>query len=75
MQRKELDNMTAEQKAAAAVIVMRVEQYRRWRVVINGEIVVTKDEYDCLYADLERVAAWLKQAGIETFTVRMHESS
>ncbi|WP_165186858.1 hypothetical protein [Paraburkholderia dioscoreae] len=75
MRRKDLENLTAEQKAEASVIVMRVEQYRRWRVVVNGEILVTGDEYDCLYADLERVAAWLRQVGIETFTVRQHEPS
>ncbi|SAK98096.1 hypothetical protein AWB80_07459 [Caballeronia pedi] len=75
MRRKDLQTFTPEQAATTVVVVQRVEQYRRWRVVINGEVVVTADEIDALFADLERIAAWLEEAGIKQFTVRTHESS
>ncbi|MBB5420796.1 hypothetical protein [Paraburkholderia atlantica] len=75
MRRKDLQTFTPEQAASAVVVVQRVEQYNRWRVIVNGEAVVTNEEIDCLYSDIERIAAWLKDAGIESFTVRTHESS
>lgn len=75
MRRKDLRDYLAANGGAAEVTVQRVEQYRRWRVVVNGDVIVTNEEVDCLCADLERIAAWLTEAGVTQFTVLTHESS
>lgn len=75
MNRNDLKAFTPEQAAEAKVVVQRVEHWRRWRVIVNDDIVKDIGGYDCLYADIERISGWLKEAGIETFTVRMHDSN
>lgn len=70
MQKSELKNMPYEAKAAAVVVVERVPQYSRWRVTVNDAPVVIGSAFETLYSDLERVGAWVLDAGFDQFTVR-----